>query len=334
MATIYEVSKLAGVSLATVSRVMNNNAKVSDKTKQKVLDAMNELGYRPNATARSLASNRSDSVGILVSELHGPFFGQMMAGIESELRTAGKHVIITTGHSEEEKEKDGIEFLIGRNCDAIIAHVEAVSDEYIVELNKGKTPIYLMSRFVEELADKCISLDNELGGYLATSAIIEQGHKDIAYIAGPQFKADASNRLLGHKRALAENGIVFNEDLFFIGDFKETGGSSGLKHFIKQKHTFSALVCANDEMASGAMKYAREHGYTLPDDLSVIGFDNVIFANYLYPTLTTIDNPVNQMGVMAAKLVLKEVYQRKKLEIKRVFEPSVITRDSIALATN
>lgn len=330
MATIYEVSKLAGVSLATVSRVMNNNARVSDKTKQKVLDAMQTLGYRPNATARSLASSRSDSVGILVSELHGPFFGQMMSGIEAELRAAGKHVIFTTGHSEEDKEKDGIEFLIGRNCDAIIAHVEAISDEYIVEMNKGKTPIYLMSRYVEELGDKCISLDNELGGYLATKNIIDAGHKDIAYIAGPQFKADASDRLLGHKRALAEQGIEFNEDLFFIGDFKETGGSQGLKHFIKKKYKFSALVCANDEMASGAMKYAREHGYSLPEELSVIGFDNVIFANYLYPTLTTVDNPVNEMGHMAAKMVLKDVYQQKKLTINHVFEPTLIERNSVS----
>lgn len=330
MATIYEVSKLAGVSLATVSRVMNKNARVSDKTKKKVLDAMETLGYRPNSIAQSLASSRSNSVGILVSELHGPFFGQMMAGIEAELRSAGKHVIITTGHSEEDKEKDGIDFLISRNCDAIIVHVEALTDEYIVELSKGKTPIYLMSRLVDEISDNCIHLDNELGGYLATKAVIKNGHTDIAYIAGPQFKADASNRLLGHKRALAEHQIDFNEELFFIGDFKETGGSDGLKYFIKHKFNFSALVCANDEMASGAMKYAREHGYNLPNDLSVIGFDNVIFTNYLYPTLTTVNNPVDDMGHMAAKLVLKDVYQQKNLEIKRVFEPTIINRASIA----
>lgn len=329
MATIYEVSKLAGVSLATVSRVMNNNARVSDNTKKKVLAAMQTLGYRPNAIAQSLASNCSNSVGILVSELSGAFYGQMMSGIETELRSAGKHVIITTGHSEEEKEKDGLEFLIGRNCDAIIAHVEAVTDEYIVELSKGKTPIYLMSRHVEALSEKCISLDNEHGGYLATKSLIERGHSKIAYIAGPQFKADASNRLQGHKRALSEHNIAFDETLFFIGDFKETGGSEGLRHLLKQGYDFTALVCANDEMASGAMKYAREHNVKLPSQLSIIGFDNVIFANYLYPTLTTIDNPVNEMGRMAAKMVLKEIYHQKNIEINRIFEPTVIVRNSI-----
>lgn len=329
MATIYEVSELAGVSLATVSRVMNKNARVSDKTKLKVLSAMQELSYRPNATARSLASSRSDSVGILVSELHGPFFGEMMAGIEEELRASGKHVIITTGHSEEEKEKEGLEFLMERSCDAIIAHVEAVSDEYLVELSKGRKPVYLMSRLVKQLSTKCISLDNELGGYLATKAIIDAGHKEIAYVAGPQFKSDASDRLLGHRRALAEHNLPFNEDLFFIGDFGEVGGSNALKHFLEKNFAFSALVCANDEMASGAMKYAREHGIKLPEDLSVIGFDNILFANYLYPTLSTIENPVKEMGHMTAKLVLKEVYKKKKLDIKYVFEPKLISRDSI-----
>jgi len=330
MATIYQVSELASVSLATVSRVINNNARVSDKTRQKVLDAMAELGYRPNSIAQSLASNCTNSVGILVSELHGPFFGQMMAGIEAELRAAGKHVIFTTGHSEEDKEKDGIDFLISRNCDALILHVEAVTDDYLLELSKGDIPVYLMSRLVDGLNERCISLDNELGGYLATQTIIEQGHSDIAYIAGPKFKPDSQDRLAGHKRALANFNIPFNEELYFEGDFKETGGSDGLKSFIEHKKSFSALICANDEMASGAMTYARELGLALPEQLSIIGFDNIIFSKHIHPKLSTIDNPIFEMGHMTAKLVLRDVYKKKDLLIKHFFEPKLIARDSIA----
>jgi len=329
MPTIYEVSKLAGVSLATVSRVTNKNPSVSDKTREKVLKAMKELGYHPNSIAQSLASNRSNSVGILVSELQGAFFGLMMAGIEEELREAGKHVIITPGHSEEDKEKDGIEFLLNRNCDAIIVHVEAVSDEYLTKLCQGKTPVYIMSRYVEGLAENCIYLDNELGGYLATKEIIKQGHTDIAYIAGQQFKPDARDRLLGHKRALAEHDLELNEKLLHFGDFKETGGIDGVNHFIESKEHFTAIVCANDEIASGAMTRAREHGLSLPENLSIIGFDNVIFARFIYPKLTTINNPVNEMGKMAAKLVLKNIYQHDKLSITYAFKPTLISRDSI-----
>lgn len=330
MATIYEVSELAGVSLATVSRVINKNTKVSEKTLKKVVDAMDSLGYSPNSIAQSLASNRTNSVGILVSELHGTFFGEMMAGIESELRAAGKHVIITTGNNDEEKEKEGIAFLMSRNCDAIIIHVEALSDEYLIELSKGKIPVYIINRLVNDIRENCISLNNERGGYLATKEIIEQAHSNIAYIAGPQIKHDAKERLAGHKLALEEYSLSFNEHLYYEGDFKETGGSEGLKSFIASKEKFTALVCANDEMASGAITYAREHGFHLPNELSIIGFDNIIFSSHTYPKLTTIDNSVNKMGQMAAKLVLKNTYKQKDLIIKHTFEPSLISRDSIS----
>ena len=329
MATIYEVSKLAGVSLATVSRVTNNNTRVSDKTKKRVEDAMAELAYRPNSIAQSLASSCSNSIGVMVSELNGPFFGQMMAGIEKELREAGKHVIITTGQSNEDEEKKGIEFLLSRNCDALIVHIEALSDEYLRELNKSGTPVYFISRTIEGLQENCINVNNELGGYLATQVIIEQGHKQIAYIAGPQFKTDSQDRLLGHKRALKENNIVFNPALYFEGDFKYTGGRNGIKSLLKNKTIFSALVCASDEMASGAMTFAREHGIKLPEELSIVGFDNIIFSQHLYPKLTTVDYPVFEMGQMAAKLVLKNVYHQNKLQITHFFKPTLITRDSV-----
>ena len=329
MSTIYEVAKLAGVSLATVSRVTNKNPRVSNKTRQKVVDAMNTLGYRPNAIAQSLASSCSNSVGILVSELHGAFFGEMMAGIESELREAGKHVIITTGHSEEEKEKQGIEFLLQRNCDALIIHVEAVNDDYLKQLCQGDIPVYIVSRYVDGLNENCISLDNELGGYLATEQVIQQGHKDIAYIAGQQFKPDAKDRVAGHKRALNRYNIPFNKRLFYVGDFYEIGGYNGMKHFIEQQEKFTSIVCANDEIASGVMDYAREQGINLPDELSIVGFDNSIFAQYLYPKLTTINNPVGEMGRMAAKLVLRNVYQQRIPTITFAFQPSVVSRNSI-----
>lgn len=330
MATIYDVSVLAGVSLATVSRVMNKNAKVSEKTLKKVQDAMDQLGYRPNAIAQSLASNRSNSVGILVSELHGPFYGSMLSGIEAELRGSQKHAIIAAGHSEEDTEKEGIEFLISRRCDALILHVEAVSDEYLVDLVKNEVPIVLINRFIPAIADNCISLDNELGGYLAAKAVLAQGHKQVAYISGPNWKMDASDRLKGHKKALKEFNVSYNPKLTYEGDYQEIGGSDGLRQLLKDKQPFTAVVCANDEMASGAMTYAREHQISIPQDLSIIGFDNIILAQYIYPKLTTIDYPIKLMGQMAARWILKNTFKQADLEVKNVFEPKLIARDSIS----
>ncbi|WNC69392.1 LacI family DNA-binding transcriptional regulator [Thalassotalea nanhaiensis] len=329
MATIYEVSELAGVSLATVSRVMNNNAKVSEKTRTKVLQAMDELGYRPNSIAQSLASNRTNSVGVLVSELHGGFFGFIMDGIENELRLANKHIIITTGHSDEAQEKSAIEFLISRKCDALILLTDSVDDDYLVSISKT-IPTVLVNRKVDEMAQNCISLNNELGGYLATKALIEKGHKDIAYISGPDWKVDSHDRLVGHQRALAEHDITYQNDLFYQGDFNEGTGFEGYNELTAAPTKFTAIACGNDEMASGAMKAARKQGLNLPKDLSIVGFDNNMFASYLYPELTTIDNSAYLMGKMATDIILKNVYKQDDIAIQNVFEPKLITRNSIA----
>ena len=329
MATIYEVSELAGVSLATVSRVINNTGKVTEKTRKKVLEAIAELGYRPNALAQSLASKCSNSVGILIPELYGPFFGIMLSSIEKELRDAGKRVVITAGHSDEVKERDCIEFLLGSSCDALILHVYSVPDRFLIKLNEGPVPITLLNRYIPEMADRCISLDNEHGGYVAARCMLEMGHDKIAYVSGPHWKVDSFRRLAGHKRALAEFGVEMDERLFFEGDFEEDSGRRAMSHFLQQGVPFTALVCANDEMAAGAMDTARAHGLAIPDDLSVIGYDNVDFTDYLHPKLTSIGCRINEMGLMAARCVLKNAYGESGLEIQNTFEPILVLRESV-----
>ena len=330
MATIYQVSEAAGVSLATVSRVMNGNARVSERTRKKVEDAMALLGYQPNAIAQSLASNRTNSVGLLVSELHGSYFGDLMSTVENVLKQNGKHVIITAGHVDEKREHEAIEFLKSRRCDALILHAEAVSDEYLKQLVDSSIPVVVINRKVDELNDNCFVVDNEQGGYLATQAVINAGHKNIGYISGPLFKKDASDRLSGHKRALEEAGITFEETSMFEGDYHESAGQEGMLHLQKHYPNFTALVCANDEMASGAMTAAREAGFDIPEQLSIVGFDNVLFSRYLYPKLTTINNPIHAMGEMAAYWVLQHVYNIKSpTPIEHLFVPEVINRDTL-----
>lgn len=329
MATIYQVSELAGVSLATVSRVINHTGKVSDKTKQKVLDAMSELGYRPNTMAQSLATNTTNSVGLLIPELKGPFFGDLMSGVEETLRAVNKHVIITASHSNEKQEKEGIEFLLSRRVDALILHVDAVSDQYLIELSEGSVPLVIVNRLVPEIADKCIHLDNKIGGYLAAKHVVEKGHTDIAYITGMDWKADSNDRLFGHKAALEEKGVPFDEELMYVGNFEHDSGAKGLVELIHKQKAFSVIICANDEMASGAMSMARKLGMDLPKDLSIVGYDNIIYSGYLYPTLTTINYPVYQMAQMAAKYILKEVYEQKGIDVNLQFTPKLVERKSV-----
>ena len=329
MATIYDVSLLAGVSLATVSRVVNNTGKVSDKTRQKVHDAMAQLDYRPNTIAQSLASNRSNSVGVLVSQLDGPFYGPLMREIESVLRSANKHVIIAAGHSDAAQEKEAVEFLLSRGCDALIVDAEIVTNDYLRELCQGKTPVVLINRHVDGIADRCVHLDNLQGGLLASRHVLEFGHSRIAYISGPLFKLDARERLQGHKQALAEHGLDFDEALFFEGDFREEGGYKGMARLLDSGEPFSAVVCANDQMASGAIALCLERGLRVPEEISFVGFDDIPFPRYISPKLTTVSNPIQDMGHMAANWVLKEVYGQSDIEFNHKFEPQLVVRESV-----
>jgi LacI family transcriptional regulator len=329
MATIYEVSKLAGVSLATVSRVINNSGTVRPKTEQKVLSAIAELGYRPNSSAQSLASRTSNSVGVLIPELYGPFFGVMLSAIESELHKAGKRVIVTAGHSDEASERDCIDFLLGSSCDALILHVYSSPDELLEELINGPVPVVLLNSNFPQMAEQCIWLDNEHGGYIATKTLLEHGHHELAYISGPSWKIDSFKRLAGHKRALEEYGFEYSEDLTIEGDYEEASGRQAMHQLLRKGIPFTGLVCANDEMAAGAMSVAREHGLNVPDDLSIIGYDNVSFTNFLHPKLTSIGCRISEMGQMAARMVMKNAYGEDKLQIQRIFKPHLVMRESV-----
>ncbi len=327
MPTIYQVAERAGVSLSTVSRVLNGKASVNKVLRERVEKAVEELNYRPNSVARSLANSRTDSIGVLVPELNAPFFGDLMQAVESTLRAADKHVIITVGRNCLETEKDAVEFLISRNCDALIMHAEALSDEYLLELNQSKLPIALVNRQVEGLSEACTTLDNEKGGYLATRHLLELGHKNIAYISGPIEKRDAKLRLEGHNRALSEAGLLVNSELVFEGNYTEEDGKLGLLELMARDLPFTALVCANDWMASGAISCARDLGMSLPHDLSIVGFDDVVFAHHVFPRLTTVSNPVANMAEMSAKYILNKVYGQAN-DVKLSFEPTLILRES------
>ncbi len=328
MATIYEVSELAGVSLATVSRVMNKSGRVSAKTRDKVLAAMRELDYRPNTVAQSLASNRSNCVGVLVSEVYGPIFGSMLSGIEYELSQAGKFTLFATGHSDAASEREAIRFLISHNCDALILHVEALSDDFLLEQKDSELPFVLMNRVVPGLEEHCIALDNEQGGYAATKMLLDMGHRNIAYISGPLDWGDASARFAGHQRALKEYSQRFDERLLVEGDYHEVTGSNAMTQLLQQGIPFTAVVCANDDMAAGAMDMIRARGMSIPEDMSIVGFDNAPVSRYLHPKLSTVNYPIGDMGRMAARWVLHNVYDADGEEIQYLFQPRLVERAS------
>lgn len=329
MATIYEVAKLAGVSLATVSRVINGNAKVSDKNRTKVTEAITKLDYRPNTAAKSLATNRTNSIGLMVSELYGPFYGQMMSQVETTLRSAGKHVIITAGHSEESSEREGIQFLINRNCDGLILHAEAMQEKELVTLSQSGKPVVLLNREISLTQDQCIHMDNEMGGRLVADYLLDQGHRNIAYITGPLWKTDASRRLNGAINACARKGFTLPASLVVEGDYSEESGHQAMAGLLAQNVDITAVICGNDAIAAGAMRAVREADLNIPSDISVVGFDNTQFSRFCYPALTTVHHPIAEMGKMAAELILHRIYGLPLNSATFLFHPRLIIRDSV-----
>jgi LacI family transcriptional regulator len=289
---------------------------------------MKEMGYQPNSFAKALATNRSDTIGMVVSDLSGPFFGDMMRHAEDETRKHGKHLIITSGHDTIESESDAIDFLMKRRVDALLLHVDALTDEDIIQLcDDNDIPIILINRLVPELESQCISLDNDMGGFLATQHLIDLGHRDIACITGPLFKADARARLAGYRRAIEMAGIDYDERLVIESDYQEKGGNSSIERLRRRGVKFTSVVAQNDHMAIGAMKALKAHGLKIPQDVSVVGYDDMVMARYTEPALTTVSIPVAEFGQQAADMALAKLGDKTSGATKQ-FQPELIVRAS------
>ena len=329
MATIKQVSELAKVSVATVSRVVNGNAWVAEATQQRVKDAMAQLGYQPNITARALATNRTHTIGMIVGDLSGPFFGDLMYQVEKTVRDHGKHLILTSSHGDYDGEQDAINFLLQRQVDALILQLDSMSDADIVALKERiSTPIILVNRYVPELSGQCIFTNNEAGGREATEFLIQQGHENIACITGPLFKQDSRERLQGYRQALEISGLDYRQDLIVESDFTEAGGSLAMERLINRSSNFSAVFCSNDLMALGAIYHAKSKGLNVPEQLSVIGFDNIVMSSYVDPSLTTMHVPIGQMG-REAGLLACAMADQKKINAQFQYVPKLTLRKSV-----
>lgn len=326
MATIKQVSEAAGVSQATVSRVMNGSARVSTEARGRVEAAMKSLGYTPNAFAQSLASNRSNGVGLVVSELNGAYYGQLMEGLEQTLRAADKYLLIASGHSEEAREREAVEFLLSRRCDALVLHTERLTDEYLTDL-ATRVPVVMINRLVPALSEYSIYLDNQEGGYQATQHLIAQHRHRIGCITGPARKLDAMQRQQGYEQALQDAGLELDPRRLIAGDFTVESGRQAARQLLQQTTDIDGLVVGDDDMAIGAMAELLQAGYRIPEDIAVIGFDDVPYARYMSPPLSSMYLPIREMAVMAARQVLHRVY-RQSAELHNRFTAELRPRAS------
>ena len=328
MVTIKHVSELAGVSQATVSRVVNGTTRVSHDKKLKVEKAIKELGYRPNSIAQALASSRTGSVGVVVPELGGSFFSGILQSIEGHLRRLGYHAVVTAGSNTEQGQRESVEFLLGRRVDALILHTQQLCDDYLIALEAKGIPIVLINRVIPEMQASCIDIDNEEGARLATQYLLQKGHKRIACITGPLDKSDARGRLQGYRRALEEAGLVYNPAIVSEASFTEETGVSAMQKLLRRGGHFTAVFASNDHMAFGAFEVLKREGFSVPEDVSLVGFDNVLFARYLTPGLTTVNFPIEEMSIEAVQLTIQKL-SKNKCDVNFQLSPVLVVRNSV-----
>lgn len=301
--TLEMVARASGVSPSTVSRILNNTATVSAEKRQAVDEAIERLGFSPNPVARGLAGGRTLSIGVLTQFISSPFYGEALHGIEDHLEGHGYIPIFVSGHWDEREERKALDALLSRRVDGLIVLAGKMSDALLRRYSE-KAPMVVVGRRMQGPQLCSLAFDNRAGAMLATQHLIDAGHRRIAFIAGDPGHEDAMERRRGHAAALKRAGIAVDPALVVQGDLTEEGGLVALESLLATRRPFTAIFAANDQMAIGAALGLYRHRLRVPEQVSLVGFDDLAIARFSLPPLTTVRQPVHEMGRQAAIAIL------------------------------
>jgi LacI family transcriptional regulator len=332
MATIKDVAREAGVSVATVSRVINESPKASQSSVTVVKQAMKKLGYRPNAAARALVSQSTNIIGVLVNDVSDPFFGMLVKAVDKIAHQNNKQVLIGHGYHQAEQERRAMELLINSRCDALVIHAKALSDQELIDYAREMKGMVLINRHIPAIAERCVSLDNFKGAYIATEHLIKNGHRYIACISSSHRIEDTAQRIAGYQAALKDHGIELPSAYIEQAKPDTEGGKIAMTCLLHKSLDMTAVVAYNDTMAAGAISVLEENEIPSPERISIVGFDDNFIARYVRPKLTTILYPIEMMGEKAAQLALKlskkdESPDSNPLPLR--YSPTLVQRDSV-----
>jgi len=304
--SIKDIATAAGVSHSTVSRALSDSPLVKDETKARIQRLAREMGYFPDAIARSLVTQRTHSVGVVVTTITDPFVAEVVQGIEDTAQADDYSVILASSASEPERELAAVEMLRAKRVDSVIVTSSRVGALYLEHLERIGVPVVLVNNHNEQSGRYTfsVSVDNEHGGHLATAHLIEQGHRRVAYVSGPADHSDDAERLAGCLRALDEAGIPFDSALVIPGNGRLDGGGRALALLTDMADPPGAVFCYNDMTAIGLMSAARRAGLSVPEELAVVGFDDIPLAAHCCPSLTTVAQPQRDMGRQAMDMAL------------------------------
>lgn len=324
------VAERANVSVTTVSHVINETRPVSDELRQRVLAAMDELGYQPNLLARSLRQGKTHTIGMIIPDNANPFFAEMSRGVEDTSFEQGYSVILCNSDSNLDKELLYANVLAEKRVDGILFVAAGLSTERILDLQARRMPLVVVDRDLPEAAVDSVLTDNAQGGWLATHHLVELGHHRIGCITGPSDITPSAERITGYRQALDESGIPVDKALIVRGDFQYDSGYQAASQLLQMDDPPTAIFACNDLMAIGVMSAALKLGLHIPADLSVIGFDDVRLASFANPPLTTIVQPKYEIGVIATTMLLERMHDLEMPARRRVFETNLLVRQSTA----
>lgn len=331
--TLKDIAKYAGCSVTTVSLVLNNKAySIPDVTKEKVLSAVKELEYRPNQLAVGLIKKRTKTIGLIISDVSNNFFATLTKGVEDECRSQGWNLILCNTNDYHQRELEYIHTLDDKGADGIILCFAKEDDvnrvqETVGLLNQLSVLHVMVDRYVSDVEGYFVSVDHEMGGYLAGKYLVQMGHKKVGCITGPMYLEDSRMREEGFRRAMEEAGIIINEDAMYEGNYDIKSGAQGAEYLMKKGVT--AIFAYNDLMAYGVYRWANQNGYTIPKDISVVGYDDVGFSDILDVPLSSVKQPVYEMGREAVKQMIKIIKEKGIIREKVQFAPELVARSSV-----
>lgn len=328
MVNIHDVAKLAKVSIATVSRVTSNKEGVNEETKARVIEAMAKLGYRPNSAARTLRMSKSNIVIVLMINIKNSFFSEFIRGIEEVARKAGYYILIGSTDGDPEKEAEYIDLVQESRVDGVILTTAGVLDETTIKKISETSPMVLTFDYVPSNQIPSISIDNESASRKITNHLIGLGHRRIAHITGDMGRLQTQTRLYGYKQALSQHSIPVDEALIQEGGYLFKDGYLATKKILSFDNLPTAIYGGNDNVAIGSLRAILEAGLRIPEDIAVVGFDDVDISNYVTPSLTTIHQPRYEIGKRAMGLLLKKISQEDVDHRHIILEDELIIRES------
>lgn len=323
--TLAHVAREAGVSPSTVSRILNGTANVTPDKRARVEAVIARLNFKPNPQAQALANGRSLSVGVIVPSLNSTFYGEALAGVEAALNDSPYHPLVISGQWHHEREQEALDVLLQRRVDALIM-LGGILDDAILARVAERLPLVAVGRDVRGLSERCIVLDNRKGMSQVTQHLIDLGHRQIAYIGGAERQQDAVERREAFQATMLAAGLTLPQGAMQFGDYTEDGGHRAVERLLASGVNFTAVCCANDQMALGARLGLYRHGIRVPEDVSMTGFDDLYTSSLMTPPLTTVRHAIREMGEMAAEAALSLL--RGESVQMQVFEPELVVRES------